>query len=392
MVDRTLRRKTPLLDILSRALNKDPVHVKQAESSNRSVLASFFLALCLGFSAMGCESEPPPERPVVQSVKILTIGEARPGTVREYPGTISAAQRADLAFEVPGRMIDFPVKEGDEVAKGAVLGRLDARDYEARLGSARAMLRKAEADHQRSTNLYKQDPGAIALTKLDADKRGVEVAAAQYKEAEKAYEDTILRAPFDGVVARKLVKDFANVRAKDPILILQDTSHLEIVVNVPERDFASVRRRSESMSTLSERLQPRVVVSSLPDRHFPAQFKEVATVADPVTRTFAVTLRFDNPEDVRVLPGMTAKVVARAAAGDGDAVLIPANAVIAGADRKSFVWLVTKSMAVERRNVELGPLRGDQVEVHNGLATGDAVAISGIARLTDGMQVRRFER
>jgi RND family efflux transporter MFP subunit len=290
-------------------------------------------------------------------------------------------------------MIEFPVNEGDEVEKGTVLGRLDARDYEARLDSARAVLRKAQADYRRGQNLYKEDPGAIALTQLDADKRGVEVAEAQYKEAEKAYEDTILRAQFDGVVARKLVDDFANVPAKEPILVLQDTSHLEIVVSVPERDFASGRRVGESLKTLSDKMEAQVVVSSLPDHPFPAQLKEVATAADPVTRTFAVTLRFDNPEDFRVLPGMTAKIVAKAPAGEDAAVLIPASAVLAEADGHPFVWLVdSESMTVARRDVELGSLRGEGVELRSGLARGDAVAISGVALLSDGMQVRRFER
>jgi RND family efflux transporter MFP subunit len=323
----------------------------------------------------------------------MTIGDAGSGAAREYPGTVSAAQGADLAFEVRGQMIEFPVDEGEPVAKGAVLGRLDARDYQARLDSAHAVLRKAQADHRRTTNLYREDPGAIALTRLDADKRGVEVAEARRKEAEKAYEDTILRAPFAGVVGRKLVVDFANVQAKQPILVLQDTSHLEMVVNVPERDFAVGPRATPSLDELTERLQPFIVVSSLPDRKFPARLKELATAADPVTRTFAVTFRFATPEDVNVLPGMTAKVVVRAAGTAGDRTLIPAHAAGGASDGEAFVWLVDPdAMTVTRRPVTLGPLQGDQVEVRSGLVAGDVVAISGVALLRDGMQVRRFER
>lgn len=355
---------------------------------HRRTLLALWLAVSLG----ACQEEQAPQAPAVQPVKMLTVGEAGNGLVREYPGTVSAAQRAALAFEVPGQMTEFPVNEGDSVLRGAVLGRLDARDYEARLDSARAVLRKAEADFERGSSLYKEDPGAIALTRLDADKRGVEMAQARYREAEKAYEDTILRAPFDGDVARKLVDDFANVQAKEPILILQDTSHLEIVVNVPERDFVGGQRAANSMDALTERNQPQVVISSLPGRRFPARFKEVATTADPVTRTFAVTVRFDNPKDVTVLPGMTAKVIVRRARSAGDGVLIPAHAATAGADGKPFVWIVGPEMAVERRSVELGELRGEEVEVRSGLADGDVVAISGVALLHDGMRVRRFER
>jgi len=349
--------------------------------------------VCLLVVAASCGNEPPPPPQAVQPVKLLTIGEAGTGAVREYPGTISAAQQADLAFEVPGQMIEFPVNEGDQVEKGAVLGRLDARDYEARLDSARAVLRKAQADYRRSTNLFKEDSGAIALTRIDADKRGVEVAEARYKEADKAYEDTILRAPFAGVVARKLVDDFANIQAKQPILVLQDTSHLELVVNVPERDFARERRANSSLDALTERLQPQVVVSALPNRRFPARVKEASTAADPVTRTFSATFRFADPDDVTILPGMTAKVVVQAAGAASDLVLIPAHASTAGGDGQAFVWLVDpESMTVERHPVELGALRADQVEVRSGLGDGDVVAISGIALLREGMQISRFER
>jgi RND family efflux transporter MFP subunit len=357
----------------------------------KELLAALSVVTCV----VGCAGETQPPPPPVQPVKMLTIGEADSGAVREYPGTVSAAQRADLAFEVPGRMIAFPVDEGDEVAEGAVLGRLDARDYEARLDSARAVLRKAEADYRRSTNLHAQDAGAIALTKIDADKRGVEMADAQRREAEKAYEDTILRAPFAGIVGRKLVDDFANVLAKDPVLILQDTSELEMVVNVPERDFVGARpSERRSPDELTERLQPYVVVSALPERRFPARLKEVATAADHVTRTFAVTLRFANPDDVTILPGMTAKAVVRPVGAAADQVLLPAHAVTADADKRPFVWVVDPdSMRVARREVAVGALvMGGQVEVVSGLANGDAVATSGVALLSEGQQVRRFER
>jgi multidrug resistance efflux pump len=66
--------------------------------------------------------------------------------------------------------------------------------------------------------------------------RAVEVTEAELRVSQKAVEDTVLRAPFDGVMARKLVEDFANVNAKEPVLVFQDTSHLEIQINIPERD------------------------------------------------------------------------------------------------------------------------------------------------------------
>ena len=109
-------------------------------------------------------------------------------------------------------------------------------------------------------------------------------------------------------MARKLVEDFANVQAKQPVLILQDTSILEIEIAVPERDVVQSKRQDETKEQASERLKPQVIVSAVPDREFPAKIKEYATTADPVTRTFPVKLNFDKPEDLNILPGMTARV------------------------------------------------------------------------------------
>lgn len=336
-------------------------------------------------------SEPPPKRPpVVRPVKMLTIGDAGTGGPREYPGKITAAQHAEMAFEVPGRIIELPVDEGQKVAKGTALAKLDPRDYQADLDASNAMLRKARADLNRTERLFAQDPGAIALTQIDADRRGVEVAEAQMRQTEKAYEDTILTAPFDGVVAMKLVRDFANVQAKDPVLILQDTSLLEMVVNVPERDFVVVERTGTREDRIAS-LNPRVVLSALPDRSFPARLKEMATTADPVTRTFAVKFRFDNPANATVLPGMTAKIVVDAPT-ETTSIWIPIQAATADEQGAAFVWLVdTKTMTVAKRPVQLGTMSSADIEVTGGLSKGDVVAVSGVQELRDGMQVRRFE-
>ena len=353
--------------------------------------ASWIALLVVVSSAASCGGKPAEEKPLVQPVKMLTLGARDAGAEREYPGTVSAAQRADMAFEVPGRIVELPVNEGQKVAEGAVLARLDARDYQARLDSAKAVLRKAQADYRRSQNLYREDPGAIALTTLDSDRRGVEVAEAQSREAQKALEDATLRAPFAGVVGRKLVDDFANVQAKQPVLILQDTSHLEIVVSVPERDFVT-GRPSQNLQEATQALQPRVQIPSRPSHTFAARFKEVAATADPKTRTFAATLIFDNPDALTILPGMTAKVVVRAAA-TGAGISVPVNATRADENGKAYVWIVAPdSMTVKRRAVELGPITRDAVEVKSGLAAGDTIAVSGIDELREGMTVRRFEK
>ncbi len=359
-----------------------------------SWLAATIIGVCLTFVAVGCGGEPDEKKPVARPVKITTIGESSGGDWREYPGTIKAAQNAYLGFEVAGRIIARPVKEGEKVKKGTVLARLDDRDYVAQLDVAKANLRKAQTDYQRGQNIYKEDPGAISKQRIDLYRRTAEVAQAELQVAEKALQDTRLRAPFDGVMARKLVDDFANVNPKDPVLVFQDTSHLEIQINIPERDMGRDRPQ-ETGAEITARLKPEVVVTSIPNRAFPARVKEMTTTAEPETRTFQATLIFENPEDAGVFPGMTAKVRVKASRipGFSDTIAVPVNAVTDDESGRPFVWLIDpSSMTVRRAPVQLGEMFGSDIEIRQGLSRGDMIATSGVQALREGMPVRKLVR
>lgn len=345
--------------------------------------------LCLCPLVIGCSQPQPEGTTAVRPIKIHTVGSLRPSSIREYPGTIRAYQTAQMGFEVAGRVMEFPVREGDELAEGDVLARLDARDYEAEFNVAEANLAKAQADLARSENTNKALPGAVSKDTLESDIRSTKVFEAKLAIAQKAVDDTVLRAPFDGIMARKLVEDFANVQAKEPVLIFQDNSVLEIEVAVPERDFVRRMSNVETREQLTERLSPKVIISSLPGREFPAVIKEYATTADPVTRTFAVKLNFDNPDDVNVLPGMTARV--RIVVDPQSAWSVPVTAAQADENEQPYVWKIDPaSMTVTKSPVQLGEMSGDRVLLTGGVEQGDQVAVSGVASLREGMQVRRM--
>ncbi|GMQ77438.1 MAG: efflux RND transporter periplasmic adaptor subunit [Gammaproteobacteria bacterium] len=346
------------------------------------------LGMSLALLVTACEKQAPEQEPVVRPIKVHTIGKADASSRFEYPGSIRAFQDANVAFEVGGRILEFYVREGDEVVQGEVLARLDARDYEARLNAVQANLRKADADLRRSRNIYKEDPGAISTETIDSNQRAVGVAKANVAIAQKAVDDTKLRAPFSGRVARKLVRDFQNVKAKETVLVLQDTSTLEIEIDVPERDVAQGPTNREGVT---ERTRPEVIVSALPDLKFPAWVKEFASTADPVTRTFSVKLDFENPGDVNILPGMTARV--QVTVNPERAWSVPVSAALADDNGNAYVWkLDPESMAISRAPVELGDLFDGRVRIVAGLEEGDLVAISGVNQLRDGMVVRIIGR
>ena len=359
-------------------------------------LKSTYLLLPLLALVACSKEEPVEEAPVARPVKMVTFGATMTGGIYEYPGSVAPAQRSEMAFEVPGRIIEFPVLEGQNVKKGQVLARLDPTDYEASKEKAVAERNAGRAEFNRYNAAFKEN--AVTRQDLDLAKRNLEVAEANLKSADKAVKDTFLKAPFTGTVALKAVKDFANVQAKQVVLTLDDISSLEMKINIPEQDWArakpglSVGERVERMAVA----KPVVVIAAIPDKRFPARLKEVATSADPVTRTYGITFAFDRPKDVVVRSGMTGKIVITIPEDIKEqikAYSLPSIAVAADEQGKAYVWRFdTQSNTVHRASIEVGMMIGTEIRVLSGLSAGDIIAVSGVSHLREGLPVRRLEK
>jgi RND family efflux transporter MFP subunit len=133
--------------------------------------------------------------------------------------------------------------------------------------------------------------------------------------------------------------------------------------------------------------------SGVPGRRFPVRVREVAQAADPVTQTFKVRLVMQAPSDVKILPGMTATVTwtYRRASILGNPIvpiLVPISAVFKDSKGEQVVWVVGSEQAVARRPVKLGEVTGGRIEIVDGLAPGDRIAVAGVTFLSDGMKVR----
>ena len=164
-----------------------------------------------------------------------------------------------------------------------------------------------------------------------------------------------------------------------------------------ERDFAQ-SQTGLSLDELTERIQPQVEMGAIPDRRFPARIISNTSAADPVTRTYSVTLAFDKPDDLNIRPGMTGRVVISArpeVSLEQAGVFIPADAVLADDNNKPFVWLVDGATdtanTANRQAVQVGEMSGDRIRVTGGLDIGDRIAISGVSSLVDNMLVRELE-
>jgi multidrug efflux pump subunit AcrA (membrane-fusion protein) len=304
---------------------------------------------------VACGDDAPPEKKeIIRPVKLMTLDAGGIGATVEYPGEVSAARSVELGFEVAGKIIELPISDGLAVKQGTLLGRLDDSDYVAARDSAEANRKATESAYERA--------------------------------------DAVLKAPFSGRVSRKIADNFQNVQAKEPILLLEDISSLELDVNVPEQDFVRMKP-GLTVAQRTERVKPEIQVSTISGRRFAASLKSFETSADPTTRTYKATFAFSKPDDVNVLPGMTAKVIlhipADAETATEGGFLIPAAAAIVDTDGSAYVWRFDQgSSQVSRATVTLGDMSGASVRVLSGLEGGDRIAVSGAAHLQEGMKVR----
>jgi RND family efflux transporter MFP subunit len=370
-------------------------------------------------------------------------GEPR---VRTFPGKVEASQRVELAFQVPGIIVELPVREGQKMAKGEMIARLRQDEFRARLKSlqgqldqARAALRAAQGgerpeqrlrleaqvraaeaklnnarvEYDRSSRLLRA--GAVARTEYDQASTTLRVAREEHAAAVQALEkgmvgreedidartaevrglegrvveanvqldDTTLRAPYDGVIAKRFVEQNQNVQAKEPVVRFQDVDEIDVAVDVPESVMAADLRSADIVQLLAE-------FSGAPGLQFPVRLKEVALQADPATQTFRVRAGMKAPPGVNLLPGMTAAVTLTYRRADvlGDRILVPLCAVFKDAGGEQVAWVLGPDDTVSRRPVKLGEAAGGRVEIVQGLQAGDRIAVAGVTHLREGMKVR----
>ena len=128
-----------------------PFKIEKAMRITRSLKIIHYLCLVpvSAFLLSACEEQTQDVKPVVRSVKTMVVGEASREFQRTFTASVRAADRAELAFQVPGKIIELPVKKGQQVSQGDLIGRLDPRDYKSNLKSAKAEFTKALANFRR---------------------------------------------------------------------------------------------------------------------------------------------------------------------------------------------------------------------------------------------------
>jgi RND family efflux transporter MFP subunit len=353
------------------------------------------------------------QKPVVEVAVAQKAAAGRPALLNAS-GYVTPRRRATIAAKITGRVTRVNFDEGLHVPEGFVLATLDDSDARRALDSAKAdrgsaqaaiadfqvQLKNAEIELQRARQLLAAgvqsqqtlDNATMAADSLRAKialaKQQVAASEARVNEAQQSVDNTVIRAPFDGIVVSKdaQVGEMVSPNSagggftRTGIATIVDMNSNEIEVDVNEAYIARVVPGQNVTA----------VLDAYPDWQIPSRVRTVIPTADRQKATVKVRISFLKL-DPRILPDMGIKVTFFGAepeqkSGTAEpAVLIPLDAVRDDQGKK-IVFLV-KNDHLERRAVGLGATRGSDAEILAGLDAGDTVVVKGPAGLHDGEAV-----
>lgn len=359
--------------------------------------------------------------PITTAVAQAASSSAGPGagpSLLDASGYVVARRRATVSSKVTGKVAKVMLEEGQRVEAGQVIALLDDSNWRAALAQSKAQLQQAEASVDSAQTAYddakpifarseKQKAAAvISAESFDESRaqfdvshnnlliaqRSLEAARAGVEVAQRNLDDTVIRAPFAGIVTEKAAQPGEMVSpisagggfTRTGIGTIVDMDSLEVEVDVSENFINRVRPQ-----------QPVTIkLNAYPDWDIPGSVIAMIPTADRAKATVKVRIAIKQ-KDARIIPEMGARVAflsenepstpgadKRPPAG----VSVPADAIVT--DGATSIVYVVHGSTVERRAVRLGGKTNSAQIVTAGLEPGNTVALGDLSKLSDGMRVR----
>lgn len=346
------------------------------------------------------------------TVQVRTSGGNAGKTLLNASGYVTTRLEATVSSKITGKVAEILIEEGMKVEKGQILARLDASNVEAGLRLAEAQLASAKSNLAETEPMLRFAKSELdrldsmvtdkAVSKSDRDKAGAEfefqkarlerqkadvtVAERQVDEWKQQLDDTIIRAPFSGVVTTKdsqpgemISPMSAGGFTRTGICSLVDMASLEIEVDVGESFINRVKEGQPVIATLD----------AYSDWKIPCKVIAIIPTADRQKATVKVRVGFEKL-DPRILPQMGVKVAfqsdeSSAPAAAGNALTVSKEAILKSGGR-DIAWVV-RDGKVERRAVTVAGTDGDQITLGAGLSQGETVVLNAPPDLKDGTTV-----
>ena len=356
--------------------------------------------------------EKPPE---VTAVQARAAGPGASASVLDASGYVVARRQATVSSKVTGKVIEVLLDEGRRVEQGQVLARIDDSNAQAQLALAQSQLaasrsqlstvqvQLAEADRQlvRTRELAERkllsqqaldtaQANADGLrAQLDTARQNIVVSERGVAVQQRALDDTVVRAPFSGVITLKNAQpgemisplSAGGAGTRTGIGTLVDMDSLEIEVDVNENFINRVQTGQPAAARLN----------AYPDWEIPCEVIAVIPTADRSKATVKVRVGFKD-KDPRILPEMGVRVSFREAEKpqaqqQEQGVLVPSEAVRKQGE-DGVVFILREDLTLERRAVKLGGGGNGETSVLGGLRGGERLAVGDFAQFADGKKVR----
>lgn len=341
----------------------------------RPLVKMAWLPLLVTLCIAGCGGDAKEASPA-RSVRTLPVGTAVLTEEIRAVGFLAPQDEARLSFKLGGVVESIAVEEGQPIRRGQLLARLRSTEADSAVAQVREAAAKAGRDLARGEQLYAD--GVATRENLDDLKTAANVAAAQLRSAEFNASFTRIVAPSEGVVLQKLAEPDELVAPGQPVLVVGGTRQGWVVkVGVADREVVQ----------LQAGLPAKLRIDAFPDRDFVGTIRTVARSADPATSTFQVevTLAESLPGFAR---GMVATVILPRRPDDAAiATLVLPNTALLEAGTDTAAVMVLRGDKVQRRQVRLGRIVDDRVEILDGLQAGEQVVVEGAAFVSDGDRV-----
>jgi RND family efflux transporter MFP subunit len=349
---------------------------------------------------------------VVETAAVSTAYPSQAYARLNATGYVVAQRKASVASKATGRLEWLGVMEGTAVRQGEVIARLEARDVAAQRAQAaanvqvaaanveqgRAELRNAQIERERARELASENfisrsalDGALARydkaqAGLASQEAGLAVAQASLRVAEVALDQTLIRAPFDGVVLTRNanvgdnITPFSNaLDTKGAVVTIADMETLEVEADVSEGQLGRIRIG----------MPVEIQLDAVPGERFPGAVSRMVPTVDRAKATVLVKIRFTQ-RDARILPDMSAKVSfldKESSAQERQPVTVVPRAAVFERDGAAFVNVVREGVA-QAVPVKAGREIGDTLEV-SGVEPGMRVVVKPAgARALEGKRVR----
>jgi membrane fusion protein (multidrug efflux system) len=310
-----------------------------------------------------------PQSVVVEAAKVAVVKLPQ---ALVAVGSLRSDETVIVRPEVAGRVTQILFKEGEPIAKGRVLLKLDDSVQQADFARAQANLTLSKTKHERSIDL--RNKGFISSQALDESVNNLKVAEADAQLMAARLDKTAIRAPFSGTIGLRLISAGDYVKEGQDLVNLEAIDPLKVDFRVPELALSQVRDGQTLQITLD----------ALPDKAYDGKVVAINPLIDANGRSIVIRAQVPN-KDGKLRPGMFARV-RLFTSGSKDTLVVPEESLFPIGEDK-FVYKVVEGKAT-RQKIEIGQRREGKVEVVNGLVPEDVVVTAGVIKLRDGVPVR----